>query len=86
MNCFSSSNNIYQDGKYIKKYIPELADVSPADLHKWHDASIRAKYKKYKNVQEYPAPVIDHEEASKNAVAQYKKAFEDWKASDEYKK
>jgi len=80
-NPWIQSKKFDLEGKYIKQYIPELADVSPADLHKWGDASIRAKYKKNKKVQAYPAPVVKHDEASKNAVYLYKKAFEEMKAA-----
>lgn len=69
-NPFIQSKKFDKDGIYIKRYVPELADVSPADLHKWFDPKVRAKYPGVK----YPAPVVDHKIASSRALTVYKQA------------
>jgi deoxyribodipyrimidine photo-lyase len=42
--------------EYIKKWVPELKNVDPNDIHKWFDHDIRNKYTNIK----YPAPILDY--------------------------
>lgn len=51
---------------YIKKWIPELRDFSPKAIHSWHEEKHRAGCK------DYPAPIVDHEKSSKEALHAYK--------------
>jgi deoxyribodipyrimidine photo-lyase len=51
---------------YIKKWIPELRDFAPKAIHKWYEDKSRDGYKKY------PAPMIDHEKAAKEALRAYR--------------
>jgi len=60
------------DAEYIKKWVPELQEVDPKDIHKWDDEKVRAKYP----TVSYPAPLVDQKEASRRAVKIYKEAFE----------
>ena len=53
------------DGTYIKRWIPELADVKPADLHRWN-----LKHKDYTGL-DYPAPIIDHDTEKARNLALY---------------
>jgi deoxyribodipyrimidine photo-lyase len=69
-NPFIQSKKFDADAAYIKRWLPELADVAAADIHKWDDAAVRARYADVK----YPAPLILPKEASAAAVAAYKKA------------
>jgi deoxyribodipyrimidine photo-lyase len=69
-NPFLQSKKFDEDAIYIKKYIPELQDVAPSDIHKWFDPTVRAKYPDVK----YPAPIVDHKEASKRALSVFKTA------------
>lgn len=71
-NPYIQSKKFDPDCEYIKKWVPELQDVDPKDIHKWGEAKIRAKYPDIK----YPAPLVDQKEASQRAVKIYKEAFE----------
>lgn len=50
MQSIKFDNNCF----YIKKYIPELKNVSAKDIHTWN-----INYKKYNKIQ-YPEPIVDH--------------------------
>lgn len=69
-NPFIQSKKFDNDAIYIKKWIPELSEVDPKDIHKWYSSDVRVKYK-----VNYPDPVIDYEFASKRAVDVYKTAY-----------
>jgi deoxyribodipyrimidine photo-lyase len=71
-NPFIQSKKFDPDCEYIKRWIPELKDVEPKDIHKWGEEKTRAKYPNVK----YPAPIVDQKEASQRAVKIYKEAFE----------
>lgn len=50
---------------YIKKWIPELQDISPKDIHNWE--------KTYKNFPDiYTHPIVDHKETSAITKKLYK--------------
>ncbi len=51
---------------YIKKWVPELSDFSSKAIHEWYKEQSRGGCKKY------PAPMIDHEKASKEALLRYR--------------
>jgi len=69
-NPFIQSKKFDKDAEYIKKWVPELQDVEPKDIHKWYDPAVREKYS-----TKYPEPAIDHEFASKRAVEVFTKAY-----------
>lgn len=69
-NPFIQSKKFDKDCVYIKRYVPELRDVAPADIHKWYDPAVRAKYANVK----YAAPIIDYKEASARAIRVFKAA------------
>ena len=50
--------------KYIKRWLPQLKNIPPKDLHSWDDV-----YKDY-NV-DYFKPIVDYTEARKRSVQQY---------------
>lgn len=78
-NPFIQSKKFDLEATYIKQWIPELKDVPPKDIHTWYDPSVRSKYPTIS----YPAPVVDYQKASAQAVAVFKKAFsEKFHASD----
>jgi len=70
-NPFIQSNKFDKEATYIKHWVPELKDVPAKDIHKWFDPVVREKYK---GLTSYPAPVIDHKEASARAVKVFKAA------------
>lgn len=47
---------------YIKKWIPELRDLSPTVIHKWQKQEDSS----------YPAPIVDHEKEAKTTLLIYK--------------
>jgi deoxyribodipyrimidine photo-lyase len=69
-NPFRQSYSHDKDCVYIKKWIPELIDVKPSDIHKW-DTS----YKKYPNIK-YPKPMVDYTEETKKTLLMYKAIFD----------
>ena len=70
-NPFIQSKKFDNEAIYIKKWVPELKDVPSKDIHKWYEPSIREKYKTIT----YPAPIIDHNVASKRAVETFTKVY-----------
>lgn len=56
------------DCKYIKKWIPELKDVSPKQIHTWYNSCNDYKLK-------YPKPIIDYEDARDKAKTKFAKAL-----------
>lgn len=72
-NPFLQSKKFDEDAEYIKEWLPELRDVSASDIHKWYDSAIREKYSHI----DYPKPMVDYQEAAKNAVEEFKRASRD---------
>lgn len=66
-NTWTQSKKFDANCEYIKKWLPELKNVKPADIHKWDK-----KHKEYANI-EYPAPIIDYSQARKSALELYNK-------------
>ena len=57
------------DCEYIKKWIPELKDVSNEVIHNWGE-----EWKNNKNVK-YVKPMVDYQEQKEKALRMYKDAF-----------
>ena len=58
-----------KDGEYVKKWIPELKDLTKKFIHKpWE-----ADEKKFKLGRDYPYPIVKHEEARVKALDAFKK-------------
>lgn len=53
-NPWSQSKKFDPDAEYIKRWIPELEDVEPKDIHTWHKS-----YKNHKEIK-YPKPIFDN--------------------------
>ena len=69
-NPYTQSKKFDKEAEYIKKWVPELKNVEPKDIHKWFDSNIRDKYD-----VSYPEPIVDYKEASSRALTVFKKAF-----------
>lgn len=52
-----------EECQYIKKWIPELQELPPKEIHEW--------YKKQRSGLNYPAPMVDHAVESKVALERY---------------
>lgn len=67
-NPWSQSKKFDPDGDYIKKYVPELKDVNPKDLH--------SPIKLQKAIQaleiKYSSPIVDHALQRHKALEMYK--------------
>jgi deoxyribodipyrimidine photo-lyase len=67
--CFNpmiQSKKYDKDCEYIKKWVPELKDVKPNDIHKCDIA----KYK-----IDYPKPIVDYVKAKNEGLEMYKKVL-----------
>jgi deoxyribodipyrimidine photo-lyase len=54
LNPWIQSAKYDPEAVYIKKWLPELADVAAADLHKWDVKNV-----KYEDI-DYPKPIVDY--------------------------
>jgi deoxyribodipyrimidine photo-lyase len=69
MNPWIQSKKFDKEGEFIKKWIPELKDVEPRDIHKWDVACREPKYKDVK----YNKPMVDYSEQKEKMLALYGK-------------
>ena len=72
-NPTSQSKKFDPDGLYIKRYVPELTQLSAADIHE--PAAGRPLELERAGVRigrDYPAPIVDHAEARTRALAALK--------------
>ena len=65
-NPWTQSKNFDPECIYIKKWVPELQEVPPKDIHNWHKC-----HNDYKGI--YIKPILDHDEARKKTLVAYKK-------------
>jgi len=71
MNPWIQSYKFDAGAMYIKKWVPELSDVTPSDIHKW---DTMCGDKKYKNIR-YPKPIVDYDDQKTKMLAMYKRAL-----------
>lgn len=64
-NPWLQSEKYDKECEYIKKWVPELEDISPEHIHKW--------YIYYKNYNIYHVPMVDASVTAKNAIKKLKK-------------
>lgn len=67
-NPWTQSERFDPDGEFIKKWVPELVDVSPKMLHKETSDPLCANY---------TAPIVSHKETRSRALEKYKAAMEE---------
>jgi deoxyribodipyrimidine photo-lyase len=70
MNPWIQSAKLDPDTLFIKKWVPELADVDPRDIHKWHTEYNNPKYKMLK----YFKPMVDYGEQKEKMLKMYQNA------------
>lgn len=68
MNPWIQSSKFDKNAEYIKKWIPELEQVSPNDIHQWFQ-----KYTNYPDIS-YPKPMVDYYEQKKKMLDMYSNA------------
>lgn len=71
MNPWIQSHEFDSNTEYIKKWVPELSEVLPIDIHKWDEA---CHYEKYKNIA-YSKPICDYSEQKEKMLQLYKDAL-----------
>ena len=59
------------EATYIKRYVPELAEVPPEDVHQWKDLDPETRDVL---APEYPAPIVDHSRRRKEAIDTFERA------------
>jgi deoxyribodipyrimidine photo-lyase len=69
MNPWLQSKNFDKNCEFIKKWIPELAEVEPRDIHNWHTAHMDPKYKGVK----YYKPMVDYNDQKEKMLEMYQK-------------
>ena len=74
-NPVTQSQRFDPDGRFIKKYVPELASVAAKHIHApWLMSADEQKKTGCVIGRDYPAPVVDHGEARKVALALFGRA------------
>lgn len=67
-NPWSQQKKYDLNCNYIKRWIPELRNIPPDDIHNWE-----TKYIEYEDVN-YPKPMIDYKKSREEGLRVYKKA------------
>ena len=57
------------DCEYIKKWVPELAELEPKTIHNWY-----TEWENFKDI-EYHKPICNYEEQKEKALKMYKAIF-----------
>jgi len=77
-NPVAQSKRFDPAGKFIRRYLPELAALDAAEIHApWLVAPATQKAKGAVVGRDYPAPIVDHAAARASALALYKAARSD---------
>lgn len=67
-NPWSQSKEHDPNATYIKKWIPELADVPSKCIHTWNECCENPEYSTVK----YPKPIVDYKKQREKALEMYK--------------
>ena len=70
MNPYIQSVKFDKNAEFIKKWIPELANVAPADIHKWDQMWSKPQYAEIR----YPEPIVNYYDQKEKMLALYKNA------------
>jgi deoxyribodipyrimidine photo-lyase len=65
-NPWTQAKNFDPECEYIKKWVPELAELSPREIHNWWRPEVREAAAAA--AAKYPAPIVDHDEARKKTL------------------
>lgn len=72
-NPFTQSENFDKEGKFIRKFVPELAKVSAPAIH--NPSGVLSKAERAKLCPSYPDIIVQHTFARNRALEVFKKAF-----------
>jgi deoxyribodipyrimidine photo-lyase len=76
-NPITQSEKFDSAGKFIRKYVPELANCSDKEIHApWLIPSLKQEMLNLQIGRTYPHPVVDHATQRNLALALYKSAGE----------
>jgi deoxyribodipyrimidine photo-lyase len=67
-NPFIQSYKFDRKAIYMKRWIPEIQEIDPKDIHNWNDATVREKYPDVM----YPAPCVHYATSAAAARKRYK--------------
>jgi deoxyribodipyrimidine photo-lyase len=74
-NPVTQSQRFDPNGKFIRKYIPELAKCNDKEIHEpWKMSPSRQQVLMIKIGQDYPEPIVDHQQQRGLALALYQEA------------
>jgi deoxyribodipyrimidine photo-lyase len=59
------------DAEYVAEHVPELASLSPDNVHSWHELSVG---RRRQLAPQYPDPIVDHSEMRERALSMFKRA------------
>ncbi len=75
-NPVSQSKKFDPDGDYIRRWVPELADVETKHIHApWEAPPLELAAADVVIGDTYPAPIVDHAEARERTLEAYKRAL-----------
>ena len=71
-NPISQSEKFDADGKFIRRYLPQLAALPNADLHApWLARPLTLQAAGLRLGQDYPLPIVQHDQARERTLARY---------------
>lgn len=70
MNPWIQSIKFDHRAEFIKRWVPELAEVDAGDIHRWHTS---CDYEKYRGIK-YPRPMVDYDAQKQAMLQMYKNA------------
>ena len=71
-NPITQSERFDAEGKFIRRYLPQLANLPPPLLHApWRASAIELAAAGVELGRDYPRPVVDHAEARERTLARY---------------
>ncbi|MDY6768552.1 MAG: deoxyribodipyrimidine photo-lyase [Candidatus Nanohaloarchaea archaeon] len=74
-NPWTQGEDYDPDGEYIREWVPELSDVPDEHIHRPHEMSEDVQQSADCVIgEDYPEPVVDHDEMRKEAVERFEAA------------
>jgi deoxyribodipyrimidine photo-lyase len=70
-NPWNQSKEYDKDATYIKKWVPELEEVPPKDIHNWYKVYDLPDFSKIN----YPKPIVDYDIQKLEVLEKYKAIF-----------
>jgi deoxyribodipyrimidine photo-lyase len=71
-NPVSQSQKFDREARFIRRYVPELAQLTDQQIHApWEIGGLDAQTIGFKLGQNYPMPIVDHDQARKKTLERY---------------